>query len=78
MYQTWADSGEAITCTFEPESNPEINMPNSIDPAVLVDGDGSQHLVYGGNRIWLTELDPNTGSQVEDNWWEEGRVDIHD
>jgi len=76
-HQTWADSGEPVTCTFEPESNPEINMPNSIDPAVLVDGDGSQHLVYGGNRIWLTELDPNTGSQVEDNWWEEGDPTYH-
>ena len=53
-------------------------MPNSIDPAVFSDAsDGSHHLVYGGNRIWLTELDPDTGSQIEGNWWEENDPAYH-
>ena len=74
---TWTDSGEPITCSFDPESNTEINMPNSIDPAALEDEDGSQHLVYGGGRVWLTELDPVTGSQVEENWWDETDPTYH-
>ena len=65
----WTDSGEPITCTFNPESNNAINMPNSIDPAVFIDDDGSQHLVYGGGRIWMTELDKVSGKQIEENWW---------
>ena len=48
--------------------------------------DGSQHLIFGGGRIWMTEIDPQTGKlsiiainwkaismlgfQIEDNWWE--------
>ena len=52
---SWTDSGKPITCTFNPESNNAINMPNSIDPAVFIDDDGSQHLVYGGGRIWMTD-----------------------
>ena len=23
--------------------------------------DGSQHLIFGGGRIWMTEIDPQTG-----------------
>merc|ERR1711892_78803 len=65
----WTDSGEPITCTFNAESNNAINMPNSIDPAVFIDDDGSQHLVYGGGRIWITELDRVSGKQIEENWW---------
>ena len=49
---TWTDSGEPITCSFAPESNGEINMPNSIDPGTFRDEDGFIHLVYGGGRIW--------------------------
>merc|ERR1712181_146974 len=26
--------------------------------------------IFGGGRIWMTELDPQTGFQIEDNWWE--------
>ena len=53
-------------------------MPNSIDPAVFIDDtDGSYHLVYGGNRIWLTELDPNSGDQIDGNWWEEDDPKYH-
>ena len=26
--------------------------------------DGSQHLIFGGGRIWMTELDPQTGVSV--------------
>ena len=58
---SWKDSGAPITCSFDPESNDDINMPNAIDPAVFEDDDGSQNLVYGGGRIWITELDPDTG-----------------
>ena len=57
----WTDSGEPITCSFDPESNGDINQPNAIDPAVFHDEDGSMHLVFGGGRIWMTELDPVTG-----------------
>ena len=74
---TWTDSGEPVTCSFDPESNNAINMPNSIDPAALVDSDGSQHLVYGGGRIWLTELSPVTGTQIEENWWDETDPTYH-
>jgi len=74
---TWSDSGDPITCSFDPESNDDINMPNSIDPAVFVDEDGSQHLVYGGGRIWMTELDPETGKQIEENWWDENDPTYH-
>ena len=75
----WVDSGEPITCSFNPESNAgDSDMPNSIDPAVFRDAsDGSYHLVYGGNRIWLTELDPNSGDQIEGNWWEENDPAYH-
>ena len=52
-------------------------MPNSIDPAVFFDDDGSQHLVYGGGRIWMTELDPVTGRQIEDNWWSKSDPTYH-
>ena len=58
----WTDSGEPITCSFDPESNGDINQPNAIDPAVFHDEDGSMHLVFGGGRIWMTELDPVTGA----------------
>jgi len=74
---TWVDSGEPITCSFDPESNNAINMPNSIDPAVFIDDDGSQHLVYGGGRIWMTELDPVTGKQIEGNWWSKNDPAYH-
>ena len=60
---TWTDSGDSITCSFDPESNDDIDMPNSIDPATFVDDDGSQHLVFGGGRIWMTELNSMTGDQ---------------
>ena len=53
-------------------------MPNSIDPAVFEDDfDDSAHLVYGGNRIWMTELNPNSGMQIEENWWEENDPTYH-
>ena len=75
--QTWTDSGDPITCTFQPESNGDINMPNSIDPAVMADDDGRQWMVYGGGRIWVTELDPVSGRQIEDNWWEDDDPTYH-
>ena len=53
-------------------------MPNSIDPAVFKDDvDDSAHLIYGGNRIWMTELNPNSGMQIEENWWEENDPTYH-
>ena len=75
----WEDSGAPITCSFDPESNADENdMPNSIDPAVFEDDfDDSAHLVYGGNRIWMTELNPNSGMQIEENWWEENDPTYH-
>ena len=59
---TWKDSGEPITCSFDPESNGDINAPNSIDPATFIDDNGSQYLIFGGGRIWMTQLDPSTGN----------------
>jgi hypothetical protein len=75
----WEDSGAPITCSFDPESNADENdMPNSIDPAVFKDDvDDSAHLIYGGNRIWMTELNPNSGMQIEENWWEENDPTYH-
>jgi len=75
--RTWTDAGEPVTCTFNPEANNAVNMPNSIDPAVFVDTDGSKHLVYGGGRIWMTELDLVTGLQLEGNWWSQGDPTYH-
>ena len=73
--QEWVDSGAPITCSFDPESEADrTNEPNSIDPAVFADTSGSeprQYLVYGGNRIWVTELNPANGRQIKDNWWDE-------
>ena len=43
-------------------------MPNSIDPAVFTDDDGSRHLVYGGGRVWMTEVDRVTGAQIKARW----------
>jgi len=67
---TWQDAGKPVTCSFDPESNGDTNAPNGIDPAFFQDQDGSQHLIFGGGRIWMTEIDPQTGFQIEDNWWE--------
>ena len=68
--QEWVDSGAPITCSFDPESEADrTNEPNSIDPAVFADTSGSelrQYLVYGGNRIWVTELNPANGRQIKD------------
>merc|ERR1711971_1502441 len=67
---TWQDAGKPVTCSFDSESNGDTNAPNGIDPAFFQDQDGSQHLIFGGGRIWMTELNPQTGFQIEDNWWE--------
>ena len=61
---SWTDSGDPITCSFNPESNGDINIPNAIDPAVFIDDNGSMYLIYGGGRIWMTELDPETGQYI--------------
>ena len=66
---TWTDSGEPVTCSIDPESNGDINQPNAIDPAVFHDEDGSMHLIFGGGRIWMTELDPVTGGQQSSDEW---------
>ena len=74
---TWTDSGDSITCSFDPESNDDVDMPNFIDPATFIDDDSSQHLIYGGGRIWMTELDSATGGQLEGNWWDEEDPGYH-
>ena len=74
---TWRDSGKPITCTYNATINNSIDMPQSIDPAVFVDDDGSHHLVYGGGRIWMTELDPVTGRQIEDRSWAQNDTTYH-
>jgi len=74
---TWTDSGDSITCSFDPESNDDVDMPNSIDPATFIDDDSSQHLIFGGGRIWMTELDSATGGQLEGNWWDEEDPGYH-
>merc|ERR1712192_130262 len=65
---TWQDAGKPVTCSFDPESNGNTNAPNGIDPAFFQDQDGSQHLIFGGGRIWMTELDPKTGFLIV-NWF---------
>ena len=56
-----------------------VTFPFPIDPAVFIDvnDDDSPHLIYGGNRIWMTELDPDTGIQIDGNWWEENDPKYH-
>ena len=66
----WTDIGRPISCTIEPEEN---GYPSSIDPANFIDDkDGKNYLIFGGGSIWITELDPSTGLQIDDDWWEEG------
>ena len=66
----WTDMGQPISCTFEPEEN---GYPSSIDPATFIDDkNGKNYLIFGGGSIWITELDPNTGHQIDDDWWEPG------
>ena len=74
---TWTDSGQPITCTLDYKSNTKIDMPKSVDPAIFMDDDGSHHLVYGGGRIWMTELDPVTGRQIEDTFWSQNDTTYH-
>ena len=65
----WTDMGRPISCTVQPEDN---GYPSSIDPATFIDGkDGRYYLIFGGGSIWITELDPSTGLQIDDDWWEE-------
>ena len=37
----------------------------SIPPLKDFNQDGSQHLIFGGGRIWMTELNPQTGKLTE-------------
>jgi len=65
----WTDMGREISCTIEPEEN---GYPSSIDPSTYIDDkDGRYYLIFGGGSIWITELDPRTGLQIDDDWWEE-------
>ena len=65
----WTDMGRPISCTMEPEEN---GYPSSIDPSIFIDdNDGRNYLIFGGGSIWVTELDPNSGLQIDDDWWEE-------
>ena len=65
----WTDMGREISCTIEPEKN---GFPSSIDPSTFIDNkDGRYYLIFGGGSIWITELDPTTGLQIDDDWWEE-------
>ncbi|MBV7335227.1 arabinan endo-1,5-alpha-L-arabinosidase [Chloroflexi bacterium TSY] len=64
----WIDVGQPITCTFAPEESPD-KAPNSIDPDAFVAQDGTHYLVYGAGRIYITPLDPETGLQIDGEWW---------
>ena len=65
----WTDTGQPVTCTFDPENSPH-KAPNSIDPDAFVDDDGDPYLVYGAGRIYVTPLDAKTGLQLKNEWWE--------
>ena len=66
---TWTDSGSPVTCTYNTKEKSKTDKPWSAHPAVFVDDTDSHYLVYGGGTIWLTQLDPATGRQIEDNFW---------
>ena len=74
---TWTDSGAPVTCTYNTKENSKIDMPRSTDPAVFVDDDDSHYLVYGGGTIWMTELNPATGRQIEDSFWRHNDTSYH-
>ena len=65
----WEDHGTPITCTLEGENNIEEPEPESIDPEIFTDEDGSVYLVYGGGHIWITKIDAVSGEQKEGEWW---------
>mgnify|MGYP001389734298 CR=1 FL=1 len=65
----WKDYGRPITCTEKGEDNKKDPEPESIDPAIFIDDDGKNYLIYGGGHIWLTELDKNKGEQIHGDHW---------
>jgi len=54
----WTEEGLVVT------SNPNIVMPNAIDPTVIIDEETGRHwMIYGSSwdGIYILELDPETG-----------------
>ncbi|MEM7128778.1 MAG: arabinan endo-1,5-alpha-L-arabinosidase [Chloroflexota bacterium] len=72
----WRDIGQPITCTFAPEDSP-YKAPNSIDPDAFVAEDGTHYLVYGAGRIYITPVDPETGHQIDGEWWAKDATNYH-
>jgi len=60
----WTDHGAPITCS-QPEDDDHPDVPNSIDPAWLIDEEGTAFVVYGAESIWSVEVDPETGEPID-------------
>ena len=51
----WTDAGQPVVYTVYGDAL------NVIDPSVFQDDDGSLWLITGGGKIWITQLNPDTG-----------------
>ena len=47
---------------------------SAIDPAGFIDDDGKHYVVYGGGHMTIAEVNPNTGLQVNEEWWPNGHT----
>ena len=66
----WQDTGEGVTCSFDPEKYTNDDYPAAIDPAGFIDSDGKSYVVYGGGHMTIAQVDSTTG--LADNWYPEG------
>jgi arabinan endo-1,5-alpha-L-arabinosidase len=66
---TWTDRGKVVQSDASDEQVPETDTTeyNCIDPAILVDTDGSVWMTFGSysSGILVTEIDPATGLRMD-------------
>ena len=55
-------------------SDKSFSKFSAIDPAGFIDEDGKHYVVYGGGHMTIAEVNPNTGLQVNEEWWPNGHT----